>query len=416
MKIVDSIDITLYESSVSQALYDTFTMAGSWDSDEYVYVINESDDTTPRYPVEIYQSLEDANTGNYPPTSLTKWALVSSSNRWKMFDDYISEQTEDTKNIKIEINCSQTNAVGLFNLQGSEVTLIQATNTDLVTDGDCSSDSFTKGDGWAYDGGDDDYNCDGTQVADSKLYQDCSTVAGKEYFVKFTVSNYSAGNIAPMAGGTAGTDVAADGEHFEIITAGGVAEDGLIADADFIGTVDDISIMSVISHNTVELGALVVADYYEYFFGTIIYVEDLFWEYPYYANSRLIIEIATQSGTAACGIVSLGKTYKLGRTSYDPKIGIEDYSKKETDTLGRTYLSQGAYAKTLDIDMWLYNYEIDYVYRRFAAIRGRAAIFNANNEGTSYETMIVYGFYEDFKIVIPGPTISKCSIEIQGLI
>jgi hypothetical protein len=32
-----------------------------------------------------------------------------------------------------------------------------------------------------------------------------------------------------------------------------------------------------------------------------------------------------------------------------------------------------------------------------------------------FSSLIVYGFYKSFDIVIPGPTVSNCSLEIEGL-
>jgi len=420
MKVVDLIDITLHHSSVSQsAATHDYAAATVFGDAETCYVKYEDDDATPRTPVELYTSQQAANQGHYPPDDDgTWWVLSGSSNRWKMFDAYVSSQTEDTSTIVAEIDSNESNAIGLFNLQGSEVTLHQIIDTELATDGDCTDDNFTKGTGWSHDAGNDEYDCSGAQAANTKLYQDMSTTEDSLYRVQFTVKNYDAGNIAGMAGGTAGTNVAADGTYSQVITAGSDAEDGVIADSAFKGSVDDISIMRVVDYTTIDLDVTDIDDYYEYFFNGFLFKEDIFWTYHYYADSRMRIEISTQGGTCACGIVALGSFYELGDTLYEPTIGIADYSKKDTDAYGRTYLNQGAYAKTLDFDILIENDLIDYVNRRLTAVRGEAAIFNANNTGASntYESMIVYGFFESFSIIIPGPVKSKCNIEVQGLI
>jgi hypothetical protein len=416
MKVVKLADITLINTTVTQADYDDFTMTDTYAENDYVYVINEDDDTTPVYPVNIYSSACDANTGNYPPDSPAEWTLIGASNRWSMFDNYVTTQTIDTSDIKVDINSSNTNRVNLFNLQGSIITLATTSSTNLITDGDCSSDSFTEGIGWTYNV--NRYDCDGSQVADSKLYQDCSTTSGYKYIVYFTVSNRTAGKIAGMAGGVAGTEVEANGNYAQVITAGAVAEDGVIADADFIGTVDDISVYSVLGdeYEIIDLDISYTPDYYEYFFGDFVYKTDVFWEYSFSGDSQLHIEIATQGGTAACGLVVIGTSVTIGSTSPSPEIGIADYSKKNTDILGRTYLSQGNWAKTNDIQFWIDNDALDMVYKALASLRGEAVVFDANNDNTSYESLIVYGFWKNFDVIIPCATISKCSIEVEGLI
>ncbi|CAB5555439.1 Uncharacterised protein [Pseudomonas putida] len=34
----------------------------------------------------------------------------------------------------------------------------------------------------------------------------------------------------------------------------------------------------------------------------------------------------------------------------------------------------------------------------------------------SYEATILFGFYKDFQIVFSGPTVSDCSITVEGVI
>ena len=419
MKIVKLIDIDLLESSVAASSYSEYDATHTYATDDNVKVSFESDGTTPRTPIEEYVSLADSNLDNYPPDSATKWSLLGASNRWKMFDGYVNTQTSDNQSIIVEIDSSNTNKVGLFDLQGTDVTLSQIVNTELFTDGDCSSDSFTKGTGWSHDAGNEEYDCDGTQTADSKLYQDVSTTETKKYIVKFTVKNYSAGNIAPMVGGTVGTNVSANGAYAEIITAGSAAEDGVVADADFIGSVDDLSIMRISNDETIEidLDESFTTDYWYYFFADFTYKEDLSWEYSFYSNSKLRIEITTQGGYAKCGMCALGRMVTLGPTSnVEPRIGIEDYSRKDTDSLGRTYLSQGSYKKKNEFDFWIDNVDVDLVRRALADVRGTPIISDANNDETDYGSLVIYGFVKNFDIVIPGSKLSKCSIEIEGLI
>ena len=418
MKLVKLIDIDLIESSVAASSYDEYASGTTYATDDNVKVSFESDGSTPRTPVEEYVSLADANTGNYPPDSPSKWSLLGSSNRWKMFDEYVNSQTIDTGTIIVEIVSSNTNKIGLFGLHGAEVTLTQIVNTELITNGDCSADDFTKGTGWSYDSGNEEYDCDGSQSANSKLYQDVSSIEGKKYLVKFTVKNYSAGKIAGMAGSAAGTDVTANGDYAQVITAGSAAEDGVIADTNFIGSVDDISIMRIANDETIDisLDESFTPDYWYYFFSDFTYKEDISWEYSFYSNSKMRIEITPQGGEAKCGMVALGRSSTLGATYYEPHIGIDDYSKKDTDSLGRTYLKQGNYAKKLDFDFWLDNTDIDIVRRALADVRGTPIIIDANGEDTNYGSLIMYGFIGSFDIIIPGPIKSKCTFEGKGLI
>lgn len=420
MEIIDLINITLHFSSVSQSAYDLFTMAGTWNSGEYVQVENENDDSTPRYPVEVYISTENANSGNYPPDSPTKWTLVGCTNRWEMFDGFVNTQTSDTSDIAVEIDSGNTNRVGLFGLQGSDVTLAQIEDVELATVGDCATDQFSKETGWSYDAGNGEYDCDGSQTGDSRLYQDMGSVSGRQYLVKFTVKNYSAGNIAGLAGGTAGTDVSENGDYVQVITAGSGAYDGVVADADFVGSVDDISVMRIIKRETVGLSERLTPDWWEWYFADFEYKQDILWTYPIKGTGRLRIEISTQGGAAACGMVQPGKSYTLGTTYDEPQVGISDYSDTEEDSAGRDGLVEGPYAKRIDFDFWLPRANVDKVFRRLASFRGRAVICNANNTDQSYEfeSLMAYGVIQDWEEIIRGSVSgkSKCSIEFKGII
>lgn len=111
----------------------------------------------------------------------------------------------------------------------------------LVTNGSFASDAnWTKGTGWTISGG--TASCDGTQTSDSDLTQAITLVDGSDYAVTYTVSGLTAGTITPVVGGTAGTARSANGTYTETITASSTDELSLRADADFTGSVDDVSL------------------------------------------------------------------------------------------------------------------------------------------------------------------------------
>ena len=255
-----------------------------------------------RTPHEIYKSLADANTDNYPPDNGAKWSSLGMINKWKMFDKYINTQTEDSDDIVVEIDASNSDCIGLFGLIGKEVIFT------LMVDGDVQK----------------------TEVVD--------------------------------------------------------LDDSLIY------------------------------DYYDYFFADFFYKADIFWRYPvYYSDAVLKIEIKTYQGEAKCGLAKPAKTIVLGETQYIPQISANDYSKEVTDSLGQTYLAPGNTAKKNEFDLWLQSSEVDVVRRILESVSGAPILINANEPSTNYESLIVYGFRKNFLITIPGPIVSKCSLEIKGL-
>jgi hypothetical protein len=108
--------------------------------------------------------------------------------------------------------------------------------------GDFASDTiWVKETGWTIAAGKAD--CSGAQTADSRLYQPFVVDEDEAVKITFTVSSYSAGKVAPLLGLAEGTDVIANGTYTQTLTAtAGTDKIGFIADADFIGKIDDVTI------------------------------------------------------------------------------------------------------------------------------------------------------------------------------
>jgi hypothetical protein len=99
---------------------------------------------------------------------------------------------------------------------------------------------WTLGDGWS--AVDDKADCDGTQSEESNVYQETVVEVAKRYVVTYTVTR-SAGSVRVKVGSTGtGTYRTAGGTYTEAITAAGDTTFYINADADFIGTVDTITV------------------------------------------------------------------------------------------------------------------------------------------------------------------------------
>lgn len=111
-----------------------------------------------------------------------------------------------------------------------------------VTNGTFAADvSWTKGTGWTIAAG--VASSDGTQAGNSDLSQVLASLSpGSSYVVTYTVSGYSAGNVAANVGGTAGTSRAANGTFTETIVCGATTTFAIRADLDFIGSIDTVTV------------------------------------------------------------------------------------------------------------------------------------------------------------------------------
>jgi hypothetical protein len=308
MELVVPKAVTLDASNVAEDTHAEWASGTTYASGDRVYVTLESDGTTERTPHQIFESLTDSNTGNFPPDSPQEWSLVGATNRWAMLDQYVTSQTTNTDSIAVTLGASKIDRLALFRLQGQEVRVV-------VKDGD------------------------GTVI-------------------------------------------------------------------------DDTTLSLRLDEST---------SWSEYFFSDIQYRQDLIHTLPgYYQTLTVELTITAATGeTAACGHVVLGLAQHIGDTRWGATAGIADYSRKETNSLGETQLTQRDYSKTLELDLFIKTQpsgrELDRAQRALAAVRATPVVFDANNT-TDREAFLIYGFYRDFDLVAQYAVVAHCSLEIEGLI
>jgi len=104
MKVIKSqavTDTTLTATDVPENDYAEWLVGTTYADGDRVIV------TTPNIHT-IYESAQGANTGNNPVSDDgTWWTVVSSTNRWKMFNDVIQEQTVQTDGIDVTLEQAQ---------------------------------------------------------------------------------------------------------------------------------------------------------------------------------------------------------------------------------------------------------------------------------------------------------------------
>ena len=126
MKIIRPVDVddSVFQSSdVPEADYAAWAGGTTYADEDRVIV------TTGYH--KIYESQQAANTGNDPTTDDgTWWVEVSSTNRWKMFNAIVQEQTVQASEINTVLQSTTVvNSVALINL---DATTVQITVTDSV--------------------------------------------------------------------------------------------------------------------------------------------------------------------------------------------------------------------------------------------------------------------------------------------
>lgn len=160
-----------------------------------------------------------------------------------------------------------------------------------------------------------------------------------------------------------------------------------------------------------------VIDYYSYFFAPIVSVSDLntavFLDLPNSPTATITVYVSSGAGLVEVGEVVYGVQTVVGRTNYGTAIGIKSYSRKEVDEFGKVTVIKRKNSKYADYDVDIDNVNLNSVQRLFADIDSVPCVFIGNPD---MEELIVYGFYSDFKTTISFPTVSKCTLRVEGLV
>lgn len=144
----------------------------------------------------------------------------------------------------------------------------------------------------------------------------------------------------------------------------------------------------------------------------IVVEEAIFAGLPARPDATVRIDFSGGSGSAV-GVITYGSQRSIGTgLKYGASIGIQDFSRKERNDYGDTFLVQRAFAKEASFNVDVPNEDITNVYTMLAGLRATPCLW------IGYEPMkltTVWGFYRSFNINIAYPTFSEVSIEIEGL-
>ena len=173
---------------------------------------------------------------------------------------------------------------------------------------------------------------------------------------------------------------------------------------------------SEVYNNTINLDDTIVIDWYSYFFEPYDFkTEVILTDIPPYVAGVVTTTLTTTSGNVAIGALIPGTLYNLGGTQYGAKVGIRDYSVKQTDAYGNTTFVQRAYSKQMEATIYMDAGALNFNYKLLADQRAVPSVW-IGSDASSLKPLVVFGYYRDFSITIQYPTYSLCTLSIEGLI
>jgi hypothetical protein len=171
----------------------------------------------------------------------------------------------------------------------------------------------------------------------------------------------------------------------------------------------------IVYQETVDLSALpLTPDWWAWFYGNkVVPSQSILLDLPSYSDAEITIELIGGSDLAV-GVIIIGQQQNFGiGIKYGARVGIQDYSRKETNAFGETILVQRAFAKRANFDLMIEKAEVDSLQNALSAIRATPVLWIGSTE---YEATTLFGFYKNFDILISYPQHSDCQLEIEGLI
>jgi len=171
----------------------------------------------------------------------------------------------------------------------------------------------------------------------------------------------------------------------------------------------------IVYERTFDLSALpLTPDWWAWFYGQkSAPTQSIALDLPSYTDCEITIEILGGSDLAV-GVLLIGSQQNFGLgIKYGARVGIQDYSRKETNTFGETILVQRAFAKRANFNLFINKAEVDSFQNTLSTIRAVPVLWIGSDD---YEATTLFGFYKNFDILISYPDHSDCELEIEGLI
>lgn len=165
------------------------------------------------------------------------------------------------------------------------------------------------------------------------------------------------------------------------------------------------------SFNLVSTGG--ITDWYQYFFEPIVRKGDLtVYDLPVNANPTITVRLLEPGAQAKMGSLVIGQSQMLGDTIHPAKLGIQDFSRKETDDFGNFTIIQRGFSRRGTFKVIIDEARMDAISATLSAYRAEAVVWLGVDV---YTSSWIYGFYRDFSFDLSNPEETYLNIELEGL-
>ena len=152
--------------------------------------------------------------------------------------------------------------------------------------------------------------------------------------------------------------------------------------------------------------------WWSWFFGTrtappLAVAVDL----PGIPGCDLIVDF-TGTSELAVGALVFGEQRAIGLGAQQgARVGIQDYSRKETNAYGDTVLVQRAFAKRASFNVPVLANQVDATVEFLTTLRALPCVWI----GSAYASTVIFGFFKEFDVTIAYHSVSDCALQIEGM-
>lgn len=159
--------------------------------------------------------------------------------------------------------------------------------------------------------------------------------------------------------------------------------------------------------------------WYSYFFDArSTFTQFIAQPQAYSSTAQVLIDIAPATtgagaGTASVATVVIGvkREYTVG-VQYGVRLGIVDYSVKQTNTYGDTVLVQRSFSKRAEFQCLVSSSKTDSLYALLSSLRATPALWIVSDQ---FEASAIYGYLKDWGVSLSMPNEHYLDIQLEGL-
>jgi hypothetical protein len=161
-------------------------------------------------------------------------------------------------------------------------------------------------------------------------------------------------------------------------------------------------------------GTITSPSWYAYFFEERnAYDQLVVFNLPPVSDPNITLTITPQSGVAAIGTFMFGdgRSYGYG-ADLGASFGIRDFSIKQQDEFGQSIFVQRAFSRKARFQMVVDAAEADRLFYKLSSRRAQPTLYIVTDQ---FEAGYIFGFYNDFSMVVPYPQHTVYELELESL-